>query len=62
MESFFLEPCDSKNFNIALLKERSLNLTRKLIERDDILCKVVVMPYDDHGLVFIPLVHDVNWK
>ena len=60
LESYFMQPCDSKHFNIAFLRDSNHKPKRQLIDRESILRKTVVIPHN-HGMVFVPLVHNVKW-
>ena len=58
-ENFFTEPCHSKLFNIMYISRMPRNTRTRLVERRELLRKVVALPYKD-GIVVFPVLHDMK--
>lgn len=58
-QCFFETPAQSKLFSIAYARDITQGSKRQLVERDDLVCKVVCLPCDA-GYVLYPLLHEVE--
>ena len=57
-QKLFIDPCDSKMINVVYIRNLSNASRWTEVEKKDVLCKAVCLPYKD-GFVITSFLHDI---